>query len=208
MSETNQINPACKACSCYKTAKRVCLKGRNVDERRRLMIFTDYPDYFADQTGKPYALDTGEFIDWLLKRMSINPEDVALDYTLHCYAKDAKLTTKAGRAVAIEECSHYRFASIAKVRPRVIVALGQASMEAFTGKTKVADCEGQSFRAWEGVVADFSDQIWIGYSIAYALISPSDSGRIYRTIYAAARKAGLKPKIDPSIPPFRWRNLL
>lgn len=202
-----QINPKCTACVLYKGAKRVCLKGRNTDSHKKLMIFTDAPDYFADNGGKPYAMETGEFVDWLLKRMSINPDDVALDYTLRCYAKE-KLSTKASRAVAIEECSQYRFASITKVRPRSIVALGQASMEAFCGKTKVADCEGQSFRSWESMVSQHAPSVWIGYSIAYALIAPSDSGNIYRTVFQAAKEAGMKPKIDPSIPPFRWRNLL
>lgn len=203
-----QINAKCTACVCHKTAKRVCLKGRNVDGPSPLMIFTDYPDYYADNSGKPFAMDTGEFIDWMLDSMSVPRNKVALDYTLHCYAKEAKLTTKASRAVAIEECAQYRFASIAKVRPRVICVLGQASMEAFSGKTKLADCEGQEFKAWEGVVREHSPMVWIGYSVAYALIAPSDSGRIFRTIFAAAKQAGLNPRLNPTIPPFRWRNLL
>lgn len=184
------------------------MKGTRTEGKKPLMIFTDYPDFFADKTGKAYTADTGEMIDWMLKRMSVDPERVALDYTLRCYAKEAKLTTKAGRAEAIEECSQYRFASIAKCKPRAIVALGQGSMEAFTGKSKIADHEGCEERAWEGVVAEFSPTIWVSYSIAYLLISPSDTPRVFRTIFAAALQAGLTPKLNPKVPPFKWRNIM
>lgn len=205
---SNSLNPNCTACVCHQFANHICMAGTRTEGEKKLMIFTDYPDFFADRTGKPYTQDTGALIDWLLARMSVNPEDVALDYTLRCYAKEAKLTTKAGRAEAIEECARYRFASITKCKPRSIVALGQASMEAFTGKTKIADHEGCEERAWESVVAEFSPSVWVSYSIAYLLISPSDTPRVFRTIFASAKQAGLHPKINPKVPPFRWRNIM
>lgn len=207
LKRKNQIKPDCKRCSCHETARTVCMRGHNSRDHRPLVVFTDFPDYFADNSGKPYALDTRRILDWMFRRMSVSPGDVALEYTLRCYSP--KLSkAKAGRAPAIEACSRYRFATIARLRPKAIAVLGQISLEAFTGKSKVGDHEGTRIRAWEPVVRDHVDEVWVGYSIAYCLISPSDTYRVFRVLYRAAEDAGLNPKLNPNIPPFIWRNLL
>lgn len=209
MDNKFQINPNCDACPLHKSAKpkSICLKGRNCNGTKKLIIYTDHPDYFADNSQRGYSLDTGKILDWMLKRMSIDPEQVAYDYTLRCYPGKGMPTTKAGRLADIEECSHYRFATIAKLKPRALVVLGQTSLEAFTGKTRIGQYEGQNLICWEGVVRDYCDNVWIGYSLNYILLYPSDTYRVFRVIYNAAEQAGLKPKLDPTIPPFRWRNI-
>lgn len=168
------------------------------------MVFTDHPNYFADHAQKPYALDCGRLLDWMFQRMSVAPDRVAYDYTLRCYPKKDLPSTKAERANYILECNQYRFASIAKVRPRAIAILGQSSLEAFTGQAKVGPLSERSYRPWEGVVRKYVERVWIGYSIEYCLISPSDSVQVFRTLWQAAEDAGLKPKLDPSIPPFKF----
>lgn len=203
----HQINPSCTACVCHKGAKTICLKGRNVEEKKKLVVFTDHPDYFADHAGRPYSLDVRRMLDWLFLRMSVEPENVAYEYTLRCYPEKLLPSTKADRAVCIEECAEYRFATIAKLRPKVIVALGTVSLEAFTGRTKIGDFVERKIRAWEPVVRDFTEDIWIGYSINYILLAPSDTPSVFRTLYMAAKEAGLKPKIDSTVPAFQWKEL-
>lgn len=205
---SSQINPNCTACALHESARFVCLKGKNTDGRRPLMIFTDHPDYFADNAGRGYANDTGRILDWLLQRMSIDPAKVAYEYTLHCYPKKELPSTKAGRTICIEECSHYRFALIAKCRPKAIVSLGQTSLEAFTGQTKVGQWTDLRVPCWEGVVRDYVQHVHVSYSLAYILLYPSDTPMVYRTIFRAAEEAGLKPRINPNVPAFKWRNIL
>ena len=105
---------------------------------------------------------------------------VALDYTLRCYPNGNLPTTKAGRSTCIAECSRFRFASVAKVKPKAIVTLGQVSCEAFTGVTEVKRVAETPVRAWEGMVSQFVPHVWVGYSIAYALVSPAASIGIFR----------------------------
>lgn len=202
----NQINPKCRACQLHKYAhpRAVCLKGKNVDKPKRLVIFTDYPDYYADHAQKPYAMDCGRLLDWMLKRMSIDPKRVAYEYTLRCYPQKSLPTTKAKRANCILECNGYRFATIAKLRPKAVVCLGQTSLEAFTGKTKVGDYSERKVGVQQTSVSRFVPNVWIGYSLQYCLISPSDSVQVFRTIWCAAEEAGLKPKINASVPPFAF----
>lgn len=207
-----QIKPDCKLCPLHQYAQTnsVCLRGRIHDSvsRVKLVIFSDYPDYFADHSGKPYALDTGRILDWFLDRMSVDRDRVAYEYTLRCYPAKKLPTTKAGRANLIEECSVYRFATIAKLRPKALVGLGQSTLEAFTGHTRIGDYQGRAIPIWEGVVRDYAQRIWIGYSLNYILAYPSDTPSVFRVIYRAAEEAGLKPKIDPTVPPFIWRNIM
>lgn len=203
MRTDNQINPNCTACDLHEGTSCVCLKGKS-GEKGGLMVFTDYPDYFAERARRPYALDVGAFLRWCFQRMSVNPEIITYEYTLRCYGQKTLPTTKAGRAVCIQECNQYRFVTIAKTQPRAIVTLGQTSLEAFTGRTRVKDNSGLKVPCNEGIVKRFVQHIWCAYSVQYALVSPSESPDMFRTIWYAAQEAGLKPKLNPKIAPFQW----
>lgn len=203
MKTDHQINPSCTNCSLHEGTSCVCLKGRG-DSNKSVMIFTDFPDYFAERARRPYVLDVYKLLEWMLKRMSIDPSDINFEYTLRCYAQKTLPTTKAKRSVCIQECNQYRFATIAKHKPRSIVTLGQVSLEAFTGRTRVKDNDGLAIPTNEGIVKQFVKHVWVGYSVQYALRSPSESPDMFRSIWFAALEAGFKPKIDASIPPFVW----
>lgn len=202
-----QINANCRRCPLHQNSKRVCLRDRNTEDRKRLVLFIDHPDYFADHLNKPFAFDTGKILDWMFARMSIDPADVGYSYTLRCYPKKELPGAKAERAVLIQECASYRFATIKRTRPKAIVAMGKVSLEAFTGKAQIGDFEGRRIPAWEPVVRDFVDGIWISHGTSYILTSPSDTPRVFRVLYKAAEEAGLNPQLNPEIPPFQWRNI-
>lgn len=171
------------------------------------MIFTDTPDYFADNAKAPYILDLQRLLQFILGSMGVSMTQVAMDYTLRCYPAKDLPTTKAGRASCISECNEYRFASIAKVKPKAIVTLGETSLEAFTGKTGVKNHTEDPVRAWEGTVRKFVAHIWCGYSLAYVLVSPSAITKVFKTIWQAAEEAGLNPKLNPDEPVFHWPDI-
>lgn len=173
------------------------------------MVFTDYPDYFADNGRKPYMLDTGKFLDWLLARMSVDPADVALDYTLRCYAQKTLPGRKADRAPIILACNRYRFATIAKCKPKAIVVLGDTSLEAFTGKSKCGEFVEQQVVAWEGVVREFVPKVWVGYNPQYSLFGdPGSTVSLARVLWMAAKQAGLNPKVNTNVEPFKWPTVM
>lgn len=206
---THQINPSCTACQLHKGCKTVCMKDKNADGRRKLMIFTDYPDYVSDAARRPYFTDTGEILNWMLERMSVNSKEVAYGYTLRCQSTKTEPSKKADRAAVIVECNQYRFASIAKCKPKAIVALGNTSLEAFTGKSKAGDYQGRTVKAWEGVVRDYVEHVWVGYSLQYILFQGvTETPNTFRTIFKAAKEAGLNPKLNPEIKPFKWKTVM
>lgn len=207
----HSLNPSCEACCLYEHAKSVCLKGKNVDGHRPLAIFTSHPDYFADNAGRGYVMDSGKILDNILLRMSVNPSDVAYEYVLRCYPKKSLPTTKAGRADCFLECNRYRFASIAKLRPKAIVVLGGTAFEAFTGKSsnQLKHYAERQVRAWEPVVGKHCSVVWVGYTLELILLkSAADTVSTARTIWQAAEQAGLRPKINPQVKPFEWQAFL
>lgn len=207
----NSINSECNWCPLHESAKSVCLKGRNTDKHRPLMIFTGHPDYFADNAGKGFSMDSGRILDNILMRMSINPDDVAYDYVLRCYPKKTMPSTKEGRSNCVRECNHYRFASIARVKPRAIVCLGGVAFEAFTGKSsnQLKQWLERECRAWEPVVGKYAKSVWVGYTLELILLkSAADTVSTAAAIWFAAEQAGLKPKVNPSVRPFEWQAFL
>lgn len=208
MNTKGQINPGCKDCSLHAGTSCVCMAGRG-DTKGTLMIFTDFPDYFATRARRAYALETGRFLNHLFERMSIDPKRIVYEYTLRCYAQKTLPTTKAGRLVCIQECAQYRFATIAKHRPKAIVTFGQASLEAFTGRTKLKDNNELKVPTNELIVSRRYgiEHVWCGYSVQYALMAPSEAPDMGRILWYASKEAGLKPKYNPNVPPFQWPNI-
>lgn len=204
-----QCNSTCNRCKLHEYAhpKSVGLRGIRSGVRESLVLFVDHPDYFADAAHAGFKLDTKKFLDNALLRMSLDPERVAYEYTLRCYPQKSLPTTKAERAHCIEECSSYRFSAVRRLAPRAICVLGKTSIEAFTGRTFQGVELPNTVRVWEPVVRDYVPHVWCGYSVNYALVTPSAAPDIFRVIYHAAIEAGFKPKLDPAIPPFVWRNL-
>lgn len=208
-SNDHQINPRCTSCPAYKTARgsSICLAGQSrLGTHKKLVVFTDYPDFFSNLASKPYSLEAGKILDWLFARMSVDSNDVAYEYTLRCYPGKSLPSKKSDRGSWIEECSQYRFATLAKLKPKAIATLGQVSLEAFTGKTQLGPNIGRNIRAWEPVVRDYAEHVWVGYSLTYILLYPSDTPSVFRVLFQAALEAGLNPKIDPTVPPFHWTN--
>lgn len=207
-SVSYQINRNCRACFLHKGCASVCLRGKNAMGHRPLVIFTDTPDFYSNNATRPYAMHTGQILDNLLARMSVDPADVAYEYTLRCYAKDTLPSKKAERAPCILECNKYRFATIAKTRPKAIVVLGDVSLEAFTGKTKVGKYSERKVPAWEGVVRKFVPHVWVGYSLLNILYGNiSDTVPVGRVLWNAATEAGLNPKPNPKVKPFTWPTI-
>lgn len=205
---TYSINPSCKNCNLHERSRTVCFDGCGTASHKPLLLYAEAPDYFADHTGKPFGLDVGSFLDWLISRMCLSRLSVAYDYIYRCYTKNPP-RKKVDRASIILECNEYRFANLKKIKPKAIVTLGQVPLEALTGKSQVKDFAERKVRAWEGVVRKYVEHVWCTYSPNYPIVGdPGASVEMYRTIFMAAKEAGLNPKPVTDVKPFIWTKLL
>lgn len=194
-------NINCQLCELYATAspKAVCLKGGGGLDAA-LCIFLDAPTIVEDRRGIALVSEAAVFLKWLLNRMSVQTKNVYVDYVLKCYPKPNKnVGKKPYRAEMLEACSVYRFATLQLHKPKAIIAMGTTACEAFTGSTEIGEYEGARWVPNEPRVREIVDGIWVTYSPAYALESPAESVGIYRTLFAAAEEAGLRPKLNKKI---------
>jgi uracil-DNA glycosylase family 4 len=194
-------NEECSLCDLATTcsSKSICLKGGGSWDAA-LVVYLDAPTIVEDKRGQGLVSDAASFLKWLLRRMSVDTSQVYVDYVLKCYTKSNKnFGKKAYRQQYIEACSVYRFATLQQIKPKALVAMGATACEAFVGSEKVANYEGTSWTPIEPRVREVIDRVWVTYSPAYALQDPAESVGIYRTIFAAAQEAGLKPKLNDKI---------
>lgn len=193
-------NPNCSLCELSTTCnpKAICLKGGG-GGIGGLAIFLDAPNFVEDRRGVGVVSEAVDLLKWMLTRMTVPTKAVYVDYVLKCYTKANKnFGRKAHRQQMIEACSAYRFATLQRLKPKAIIAMGATACEAFIGSEKVANYEGVAWNAKEPQVREVCPTVWVTYSPAYALQDPAESVTIYRTLFAAAVQAKLKPTPKPN----------
>lgn len=198
------IRSDCCRCPLHEEANTVCLAGRGAINAA-LMLFVDYPDSISDKAGRPFKLATGELLDWMFQRMSIDPAKIRYEYTLRCYPKNKKLiSTKDKRDICFRGCNQYRYKVLKKIKPKAVVVMGNISLEAFTGRVKISEVQGLKIECNEPAVKEVIKEVWCAASPYQLLQVPSDTPNVYRVLFQAAKEAGLKPKINPEVKPYRW----
>ena len=196
-------NHSCKLCDLSTTCnpKSICLNGESKgDGKKPLMIFLDAPGIVEDKRSKSFVSDGADLLRWLMARMSVRMEHVVFDYVLKCYPKPNPLFGKKPHRMSfIQACSVYRIATLQLYRPKAVVVMGATACEAFLGSNKVSDFEGTTWTPEEPKIRELIDCVWVTYAPAYALQSPAECVTLYRTLFSAAQKAGLRPKLNQAL---------
>lgn len=198
-------NPNCIACQLHEHVhpQSVCLKGEG-GANAKLLILLDAPSIVEEKRHRSFVSDGSDYLKFLMKRMSVSPADYYLDYVLKCYPKACKqFGTKAHRQQMLEACSHYTVATLQFLKPKAIVLMGRVACEAAMGSDEIGKYEGATWCPKQPLFREHVTHVWITYSPAYGLQDPSESVGIYRTLFAAAQEAKLKPKFD-STPTFDY----
>lgn len=187
-------NPNCTDCELHTRAKHVCMPSEGgVD--CKLAIWLDSPNFMDDKRGHSFVSDNAEFVRYCLRRMSIDPAEVYMDYIVKCYA--GKLPGKKNdRMECVRACSQYRFASLQQLTNlRSMVVLGSLGCETITLDKQIGKRAGAEWEPASPLMKRFVNHVWVGYSPGLIKEKPSEAGSIYRVIFAAAKEAGLQPKV-------------
>lgn len=187
-------NPECEDCVLHKRAKHRCLPSSGPDTAT-LAIFLDSPNYLDDRRGRSFVSDNADFVRFCLRRMSVNPEEVYLDYIVKCYP--GKLPgKKADRMACVNACSQYRYAALEKLpRLKSLVVLGGLGCEAMTMEKEIGKKAGCDWKPASMMMQQHVDTVWVGYSPGLVKEKPAEAGSIYRVIWMAAQQAGLNCKV-------------
>ena len=129
---------------------------------------------------------------WCMQKLSLTGDDVWVDYVWKCPLP--KQLKKKELEVTYKICwtSHPRH--WAEDENRVIVLAGNYAAD-FLASAKMAQAHGKK---------DPESQAWIVYSFLYLLMNPAECLDNSRVLYKAAEEAGLSPKYNADIPPFRF----
>lgn len=98
-----------------------------------LMLVGEFPAKIDVQQGRMFAGRTGQLLDALLEEAGIDPESIWYTSTLLATPPSVKSKDLKANRADIYACLPRLDAEIAAAQPRVIVALGQLALEAFTG---------------------------------------------------------------------------
>lgn len=199
--------PGCQFCDLSGTAKPAsrCLRGEGGIDAK-LAIYAEHPAFMDNRREMPFVSDPGMLLRWMLRRMSIPPSAVYLDYVVKCYPGKKLPSKKPERMYCIDICNRYLVATLQAVQPKEIVAFGGLCLEAFLGHTgnQLKFFTGAFWTPRSEQIQKIVSRVWIGYSIGYPIAAPGESDSQFGLLWMAAEAAGLEPKIDENVKPFKY----
>jgi uracil-DNA glycosylase family protein len=179
----------CRRCELWQNATQAV--GGAGPKRAALMLLGEQPGDQEDLAGLPFVGPAGKLLDTLLEEAGIARKDVYITNAVKHFkweprGKRRMHKTPAQREVAA--CEYWLERELAKVRPKVVIALGGTALKAITGQASATlkEAMAQPFQhAGRWVVAT--------YHPSYVLRVPgADARQQARAALAAALRTALK----------------
>ncbi len=101
-------------------------------EDAEIYVLGEGPSDRDDLMGKPFSGDSGRIFKMLLENAKINPEKVRFNNAVNCKIKG----TEGPSDLQINECRDKIFADIKKTKPKVIIAMGDASLKSIFNRSE------------------------------------------------------------------------
>jgi len=167
----------CERCPLAATRGQVVFGAGDPDAE--LMLVGEAPGYHEDQTGLPFAGQTGELLERLLAGIGLSPDEVYLANVLKCRPPQNRDPLEG----EIAACEPHLFHQIELIRPRVVATLGNFATRLLSGRPfGITKVHGQEH---EVTLASATLLLYPLYHPAAALYTPSmlraleeDFGRI------------------------------
>lgn len=194
------IQTPCQACELHKKASTVGMKGHiGKTCKEKLMIVLDSPAIEDDKRHKLGESNSFKMLKFLLSRLGISMDDVAIVFVLRCFKPKNIFSKKAQRMIAYTACRDHLFADLQTYQPKAIVAMGTMACESLMKGAKVGDKEGCQW-----ISPTLKRDIWISYSPAYAVESPGETGALYRVLFKACKAVKMEFKPTTQVPAFDY----
>jgi uracil-DNA glycosylase family 4 len=114
----------CEDCKLYKDSKINCIKGEG-PLHADILFVGEAPGEDEERTGRPFVGRAGSFLDrHVFRGAGIDRSSVRLTNAIRCRPKNNKTPGTS----EIKKCRHHLEAEIAKVKPKVIVLLGNVPL--------------------------------------------------------------------------------
>jgi len=123
-----------------------------------IMIVGASPGHSEDESGEPFSGDVGKKLSYLLKRAGLKRRNVFLSHALKCAPK-----YKKPKAIHVKACQKHIMKEVLRVKPKIIVAMGDNALETFIGEKNIGDNRG-FFEDFEIADRNFKTKIIATYS--------------------------------------------
>lgn len=139
---------SCESCPLHTMGTGwVPLEQNNTD----ILVVGEAPGENEANEGKPFVGAAGKHLRWLLSLRGMQREDFSIHNVLSCRPPDNKLRGEWYEGAAIQHCSANLDATINKVRPRVIVALGNTPLRRLCGVDGIDRLRGFVLSTYDGI---------------------------------------------------------
>jgi uracil-DNA glycosylase family 4 len=106
----------------------------------RVMLIGEAPGRDEDASGRPFVGAAGRFLDQVLAGTGLTRSDLFITNIVKCRPPK----NRPPRKLEIDTCtSHYLFAQIERIDPRLIVLLGAVAAKTVLGIRRVTDVRGK-----------------------------------------------------------------
>jgi len=116
-------NPKCKLCEIHKSAKNVCIMGKD-NTSARILLLGESPGMDEDKAGEPFVGSSGRMLDSIFKHLNLKRDEVYITNVLKCHPV---YNTKPASS-CFDICSTtYLRKEIEIIKPELIICLGGLS---------------------------------------------------------------------------------
>jgi len=147
-------NQDCTLCPLHKEAKTVCLLGDG-PVPSKVMIIGEAPGAREDDVERPFSGVAGQYLDRVLSETGLPRDSVYITNAVRCRPPDNRTPTKS----ELKACSTYLNRELEIVQPTHILLLGNAALQAVTGKT--------------GIMTKHGTTTMVGGRTAFATVHPA-----------------------------------
>lgn len=126
----------CKMCD-FKYAGTNCMSGTG-KRASEIMIVGTFPGVSEDYDGIPFSGDSGEKLRYLLKKAGIKWSSIYKTYGIKCMPPKGKKPTKKH----IDVCEFHLQKEILRIKPKLIIAMGDVALIQTIGESNVGDNRG------------------------------------------------------------------
>ncbi len=118
--------------------KRICVPGEG-SFSASVMLVGEGPGAKEETQARPFVGDAGRVLDNGLEAVGLRRRGVFIANVVRCRPPG----NRAPKPAEVKACRIYLVRELARVKPKIIVALGGSALKALTGQSKIADNRGK-----------------------------------------------------------------
>src|SRR5215472_8123517 len=170
----------CDRCPLAETTDRICVGGSG-NPKNRIMIIGEAPGEQEAVSGRVFSGRAGTLLDRLLEEAGLDRDECYVTNVVKCRPPDNRRPDR----VEFEACRVYLEAEARAVKPRFVLLLGNAALQAVARKSGITKQRGLRLRVKDPVWANRS--VMATFHPAYILRNPGQHSTLAEDVKRFAR---------------------